>query len=87
MRQFPSPRASWHSPFASAGIRSGQTGTDDFTQAAEAIYADDATHGFLHADLTFVVDASSFTAQALTACALKHGLELNLVIGKTEAVV
>ena len=54
---------------------------------AEAIYADDAMHGFLHLEPVFVVSAVGFTAHAIADRARIHGIELNFGAGKTEAIL
>ena len=49
------------------------SGPDASTDAREAIYADDATHGALNGDAPFVVKAVACTAQAFDAVARRHG--------------
>ena len=74
-------------PLATDGTLSAQLGVDARTGEVEAVYADDARHGFLHIDPFFVVGAMRVSAQALVSCARTHGLELNFGPGKTEAVL
>ena len=68
-------------------IPSAQLGADTSTDDAEAVNADDATHGFLRPGRFFIVNAIILTAQAFVACARAHALELNFGPGKTEAVL
>ena len=72
-------------PYATNDILSAHLGVDSCEEDAEAAYADDVMHGYLHQDPFFIVDAIGFTANALVSSARMHGLEFNFGPRKTES--